>query len=105
MSPAIKKNKLEQLTNFLEDLQEFEGISYEDFQQKKHYLVAVPCSLQNLRKLEAHLFCAFCQTGHKRKSRPSSCAHRLSLHALRFAWASYLNYRTTISLRYGRSLL
>jgi len=39
MSSAIKKNKLEQLTGFVEELQEFDGISYAEFEQKKHYLV------------------------------------------------------------------
>lgn len=39
MSSAIKKNKLEQLTGFIEELQEFDGISYVEFEQKKHYFV------------------------------------------------------------------
>jgi hypothetical protein len=39
MSSVIKKNKLEQLTGFIEELQEFEGISYAEFEQKKHYFV------------------------------------------------------------------
>lgn len=39
MSSAIRKSKLQQLTGFLEDLQKFEGISYEEFEQEKHYLI------------------------------------------------------------------
>jgi uncharacterized protein YutE (UPF0331/DUF86 family) len=39
MSQLINENKLAQLTGFLEKLQEFEKISYEEFEQDKHFAV------------------------------------------------------------------
>jgi uncharacterized protein YutE (UPF0331/DUF86 family) len=50
MSPLITENKIEQLLGFLEDLQKFEKISYEEFLQDKHYLVE--------RLLELMVICA-----------------------------------------------
>ena len=39
MSPPLVKNKVEQLSEFLEELQKFENISFEDFEQAQHFLV------------------------------------------------------------------
>ncbi|MGH7454339.1 MAG: hypothetical protein ACRENG_23490 [bacterium] len=39
MSQLINESKLAQLTGFLEKLQEFEKINYEEFEQDKHFAV------------------------------------------------------------------
>ncbi|RMD92800.1 MAG: DUF86 domain-containing protein [Calditrichaeota bacterium] len=39
MSPQSIKNKIEQLAAFLSDLQKLENISFEEFQQHRHYEV------------------------------------------------------------------
>lgn len=39
MSPQIAKNKIEQLAEFLEDLQQYEKINFDEFQQDKHYII------------------------------------------------------------------
>lgn len=37
MPPDLPKSKIEQLTEFLEELQKFENISYDDFRKDRHY--------------------------------------------------------------------
>ena len=39
MSPLIRENKLEQLTRFLEKLQKFENIAYEEFEAGLNFSV------------------------------------------------------------------
>ncbi|MGH7594801.1 MAG: hypothetical protein ACREOI_00525 [bacterium] len=39
MSQLINESKLAQLTGFLEKLQEFEKINYEEFEQDKHFAI------------------------------------------------------------------
>ncbi len=39
MSPPIFRSKLEQLAEFLESLEKFENISYEEFEDDQHYLI------------------------------------------------------------------
>ena len=39
MSPVITESKLEQLAGFLEKLQKFENLSYEEFEDDKHFIV------------------------------------------------------------------
>lgn len=61
MPPLITESKLEQLAGFLEKLQRFEKISYEDFEDDKHFAVErlleliVICASDTLLNLFAYL--------------------------------------------------
>jgi len=61
MPSLITENKIEQLSGFLEKLQKFENMSYEEFEEDKHFAVErlleliVICASDTLLNLFSHL--------------------------------------------------